>query len=193
VSIYTIVLFLHVVGDIGLFTGLGIQFFGLAALRKIKQIEQARIMARLIAVANPIGVISALLTIGTGLYMARIAWSLQTGWIIVALTSIIVILSPIIGLVIEPRMKEIVVETKKDSHGPLNETYFTKVNDPFLSIAMQTMGALLLGIVFLMTNKPSLSGAILTIAIALVAGLASGIPLWWGWIGRMKSRSDSVH
>jgi hypothetical protein len=37
----------------------------------------------------------------------------------------------------------------------------------------QTTLALLLGIVFLMTNKPALPGALLVMAIALVLGLAS--------------------
>jgi hypothetical protein len=38
-------------------------------------------------------------------------------------------------------------------------------------------GTLLLAIVFLMTTKPTLIGSILVMAIAVVLGLASGLPL----------------
>lgn len=78
-SIYTIVLFLHVIGDIGLFIGLGIQLLSLAASRRVKRVEQARVIAGLIAIADQIGVISALLTIASGLYMALTVWGLRTG------------------------------------------------------------------------------------------------------------------
>ena len=44
-----------------------------------------------------------------------------------------------------------------------------------LTTAVQTVTALLLGIVFLMTNKPSLVGSLVVMAIALVLGLASGL------------------
>jgi len=37
------------------------------------------------------------------------------------------------------------------------------------------VAALLLGIVFLMTTKPSLTGALIVMAIALLLGLASGV------------------
>jgi hypothetical protein len=41
--------------------------------------------------------------------------------------------------------------------------------------ALQTVTILLLGIVFLMTNKPSLIGSLIMMAVALVLGLASGV------------------
>ena len=40
---------------------------------------------------------------------------------------------------------------------------------------LQTVTILLLGIVFLMTNKPSLIGSLIVMAVALVLGLASGV------------------
>ena len=191
-SIYTILLFLHVSGDIGLFFGLGIQLLSLAALRRVKRVEQARVITRLIAIADPIGVISALLTIATGLYMANTVWGLRTGWIAVALASIVLFIPPVIGLVIEPRTRAIVSTAREEPDGPLQETFYAKVNDPVLGTALQTMAVLYLGIVFLMTNKPSLAGAIITIVIALVTGLVSGVPLWWGGGGRMKHRRDGL-
>jgi hypothetical protein len=191
-SFYTVLLFLHVTGDIGLFIGLGIQLLGLAALRRVKQVEQARVIAGLMAIVDPIGVVSALLTIATGLFMARTVWSLLTGWIAVALVSIVLFLPPMIGLVIEPRMRAIVSSVNKEPDGPLPQDFSKKINDPILATALQTMAFLLLGIVFLMTNKPSLTGAIITIVIALVTGLSSGLILWWGGNGRMKRKTGGL-
>jgi hypothetical protein len=39
---------------------------------------------------------------------------------------------------------------------------------------------LLIGIVFLMTNKPAITSAILVIVMAVFAGLASSLFLWRG-------------
>jgi hypothetical protein len=191
-NVYTILLFLHVSGDIGLFIGLGIQLLSLATLRRVKRVEQARPIAGLIAITNPIGVISALLTIGTGLYMAFTVWSFRTSWIVVSLASMGLFLTPIIGLVIEPRTRAIVSATRQAPDGPIQETFYRMINDPVLGTALQTMAALLLGIVFLMTNKPPLVEAIITIAIALAAGLASAAPPWWGRGGKIRQKGDEL-
>jgi hypothetical protein len=48
----------------------------------------------------------------------------------------------------------------------------------------------LIGIVFLMTNKPSFIGAIITVLMAVVIGLASGLPWWRKEDGRMHHHSQ---
>ena len=47
--------------------------------------------------------------------------------------------------------------------------------DPILLAAPQALTALLLGVVFLMTTKPSLVGSIIVMAVVLVLGLAWGL------------------
>src|SRR5687767_8349785 len=96
-SLYTIVLFLHVCGDVGIFVGLGAQLLSLIALWRAQSVEQVRAIVWLIPISDLIGIISALLTIATGLYMTLTVWSLQTGWIAVALTSLILFLPLLIG------------------------------------------------------------------------------------------------
>lgn len=189
-NIYHLVLFLHVTGDIGLFFGLGIQWLGLMALRRVKRIEQARGIAGLVAIANPIGTISALLTIASGFYMALTVWGLQTSWILVALASIVVFISPAIGLVIEPHTRAITAAIREEPNGPLSAALSMRIHDPTPIITLQTMVTLLIGIVFLMTNKPALIGAIMTVVMAVVIGLASGLPWWRKENGRMHHQSE---
>jgi hypothetical protein len=191
-NLYNIVLFLHIGGDIGLFIGLGIQWLGLATLRRVNRVEQARGVTRLINIANPMGTASALLTIASGLYMALTVWGIQTGWILVALVSLVALIPPAIGLVIEPRLRAITAAVQEEPDGALSAALTRRINDPLLGTALQTMAALLVGIVYLMTNKPALNGAILAIVIAVLAGLASSLPLWRGRGGRMIPGNDEL-
>ena len=177
-SRYSIVLFLHVCGDVGIFVGLGAQLLSLMALRRAKAVEQVRTILKLIAMSDPIAVISALLTIIVGLYLALTVWGLLTGWIAVALGSLIVLLPPLLRIIIEPRMRHIVTMVEQAPEGPLPAALDLRIHDPALGTALQTATAVVLGIVFLMTNKPSLAGSILAMIIALILGLASGLPLW---------------
>ncbi|CAG0934674.1 hypothetical protein TFLX_03630 [Thermoflexales bacterium] len=175
---YNVILFLHVSGDIGIFIGIGLEWFGLMALRRAQYVEQTRTIAWLITIANRVSTGSAVLTIASGLYMALTVWGLQTGWIAVTLASLVVLLAPLLVGIIEPRMRVIVTATQKATDGPLPATLSAHIHDPVLGTALQTVTAVVLGIVFLMTNKPSLGAAILVMGIFLMLGLALSLLLW---------------
>ncbi|HKZ70956.1 MAG TPA: hypothetical protein VJ020_12800, partial [Anaerolineales bacterium] len=76
-SLYAILKFLHVSGDIGLFIGVGLWWVALTALRRAEHVAQVRILTRLMALYEPVSIISGLLTIATGLYMAWSVWGFQ--------------------------------------------------------------------------------------------------------------------
>jgi len=99
------------------------------------------------------------------------------GWIGVALLSFVLIVVPRGAIFAGRRIGVIVTMAQEAPDGPLPVALEAHIHDPVLGTALQTITALLLGIVFLMTNKPMLIGSILVIAIALVFGLASGLPL----------------
>lgn len=173
-SIYTIVLFLHVSGAIGYFTGAGISLFGLVGLRRAQRVEQVRSLTNLVGMTGPLFAISILFILVAGLYMALTAWSLQTGWIAVALISL-VLMAPLGTAIIEPRRRAISRLAKEAPDGPLPEKLRQRIHDPILGTALQTLATLLFGIVFLMTTKPSLPGSLIVMAVALALGLASGL------------------
>ena len=135
-SIYTIVLFLHVSGAIGYFISIGTWLFGLATLRRAQRVEQVR------SIANLVGLI---------------------------------LMAPLDTALVEPRRRAIDRLAREAPDGPLPESLEQRPHDPLLSTALQTLVALLLGIVFLMTPKPSLPGSLIIIAVALALGLASGL------------------
>jgi len=177
-TLYSLALFIHVTADIGIFVALGVQLFCLAALRRSNSAEQARGYVQLIHLSDPLSITSALLTIAAGLYMALTVWDWRTGWILVALGSVIFLLPPLIGGVIEPRMRTIAAQMKAAPLGPLPPPLRARLHDPILGTALQTAGAIVLGIVFLMTTKPSVLGSIIAMAVFVALGLASGWPLW---------------
>jgi hypothetical protein len=178
---------LHVSGDIGIFIGLSMQLLCLAPLRQAQGIEEVHLIARLIRTADILSVAGALLTIITGLYMALTVWSLQVGWIAVALGSIVVLIVPITAGIVEPRTRAIVTMAGEVPDGPLPASLKRHIHDPVLAVGLQTGGAVVLGIVFLMSTKPAFTGSLLTMVVALTLGLASGLPLW---VKRRKQRYD---
>jgi hypothetical protein len=173
-SIYTIVLFLHVSGAIGYFVSIGTWLFGLVSLRRAQRVEQVRALVHLVGLSGPLFGISVLLILAAGLYMAFTAWSLQTGWIAVALVSL-VLMAPLGTALIEPRRRAIERLAREVPDGPLPQSLEQRIYDPILFTALQTIAALLFGIVFLMTTKPSLAGSLIVMIVALALGLASGL------------------
>jgi hypothetical protein len=87
-------------------------------------------------------------------------------------------MGPIGPLILDPRMHAILAQAGAAPAGPLPAALAARTNDWAIGTAAQTLAALLLGVVFLMTTKPALAGAILAMIAALVLGLLSGIPLW---------------
>lgn len=173
-SIYTIVLFLHISGAIGYFVSIGAWLFGLVSLRRAQRVEQVRSLIHLVGLTGPLFGISVLLILAAGLYMAVTAWSLQTGWIAVALVSLI-LMAPLGTALIEPRRRAIERLARNVPDGPLPQSLEQCIHDPVLFTTLQTIAVLLFGIVFLMTTKPSLAGSLIVMAVALVLGLVSGL------------------
>ncbi len=171
---YTIVLFLHVSAAIGYFIAMGAWLLSLTMLRRAQRVEQVRILTQLTGRLGPLFGISVLLLLATGLYMAITAWSLLTGWIIVALISLILV-APLGTVFSEPRRRASERLAREAPDGPLPPSLEQHTHDPVLLTALQTVTILLLGIVFLMTNKPSLIVSIIVMAVALAPGLISGV------------------
>jgi hypothetical protein len=185
---YTIELFLHVTGAISLFVAYGTLLFATAALRRATRVEQVRaIVGPLVAgrrigrenvsVVGAVGIGGAVLLIGTGLDMALSVWSLRLGWIEGAIAGVALV-APLGPFVIGPRLEAIASAADQLPDGPLPEALDARIHDPLLVTALQVGAATLLGIVFLMTNKPELGDSVIALAAALAIGLGSALPHW---------------
>jgi len=173
-DLYSIALFAHVSGAIGIFIGVGVWLFGALGWRQAQRVEQARLIARLITMAGNLVVGSLLLLVVAGLYMALTTWGLAVPWIDVA-TGSFLLLAPLGVLIIDRRVKAITTQARAEPDGPLSATLFTRLNDPAIDIGLRLYLATLIGIVFLMTTKPTLADSLISMAIALVAGAVAGL------------------
>ena len=180
-SIYNIVLFVHVIGAIGYFLGMGILLFILLGLRRAQRVEHVRALIHLNELSAPVSAASAVLLLVTGLYLALTSWSLLTSWILVALISLLLMV-PTSAALIAPRRSAIVKQLAREAPGgELSEALERHIDDPVLATVCTTVAALLLGLVFLMTTKPNLVGSLIVMVVALLLGLAAGV-----LVSRMK-------
>lgn len=175
-SLYTILLFVHVSGAICLFIGFGIWLFGITVTARAVRVEQVRTLADLMLMVRLIVPVSAFVVIATGLTMVQIAWGLQTGWIAVALGSLALIGS--VGTwAIDPKVRLIATLADTLPDGPLPITLTERIHDPVLRLALHTITTMLFGVIFLMTTKPVFTSAIGAMVVSALLGLAAGVPL----------------
>lgn len=130
-SLYSLALFVHVSGAIGVFVSLGIWLFGLSALRRTTRVEQVRALAWLILLASPLMVLSVLLLRLAGFAMALTTWGLVTPWIAVSLVSVLLV-GPIGAFALDPRMRVILAMTREIADGPLSDALDKRTHDPIL-------------------------------------------------------------
>ncbi len=155
-SIYSIVLFLHIVGVLGLSVALGLEWTCNRQIRKIVLPEQIRVWTGILKGTNKVGFPSMLVTLITGIYMTAAVWG-RTPWLIVTMAALVLMI--ILVRVTGPRLKAL--------SSP------AMVNNPLLWISIQIRMAIVPGIIFLKIAKPDLSGSLLTMGLAIVLGLAS--------------------
>src|SRR5260370_23543268 len=110
---------------------MGIWLFGLANLRRTQRVEQVRVLSNLVGRLGPLFGISVLLILVTGLYMASTTWGFQTGWIDVALVSLILI-APLGTAAIDPRRRAIAPLAQEAPDGPRPAAPHPRPPDPGL-------------------------------------------------------------
>jgi len=183
VSVYSISLFLHIVGAWGLFAALGLEWAGLSNLRRATGTDQAREWARLLAAPRAVGGPAGLVILASDIYMTATRWGPQA-WIVASLAGIVVI--ALLGATISGRRAAAIVRALQESRGPMTADLHRLLHDPGLILGLRVRGALLLGVVFLMSNRPGAAGALAAMGAALVLGIAAAMPAFGG--GRRAAR-----
>lgn len=172
-SLYAILLYVHVIGAIGYSAGALISLLGLSSLRRARSVEEARSLLGLLELTGMISGISLLFTIIPGLYMTATAWG-WLGWNGVALGSLVLLLA--MGQLMGRRRHAIARLTKEMPDGLLPKSLEQQIYDPWMGMGVYMLVTLLLGIVFLMTVKPALYGSLLAIGVSVALGLALSLP-----------------
>jgi hypothetical protein len=171
---YSIALFLHIVGSLGFFVALGLEWTSLRHLRQATTAEKVQEWLRVPSEMGRLGMLAMLTLLAAGFYMMATVWG-GVAWITVTLGAIVLMF--ILGMAITGRYMAAIGQLAITERGALSHTLHSSLHDPVLWISMQTRITIALGIVFLMTVKPGLPGSLLTIGIAIVLGLASALPM----------------
>lgn len=173
-SIDSIALFLHIVGALGLFVALGLEWTALRQIRSAGPAMPVRPWMQILKSTRGVGFASMLMAVVTGIYMTLTGWGLVP-WIVVTLGSLVAVIALSVALT-GPRMAA-VGQALAAGKGAVTPTFHTLANHPLLLISIQTRVAIALGIVFLKTAKPDLAGSLLTIGVAVALGIASALPM----------------
>jgi len=176
---HAFLLFLHILGGIGLFIGGVCELVGLQLLLRAKTVEFLRAATTLTRIALVVDPLSSLLVVATGLYFVVTAWGWSVGWIDVALISfaLITLAAPALQ---GRRMLVIQREVGRIPDGPVPEELQGLIQDPLLRVSIQSVLPLATGLLALMIFKPSLVGAVLMMGGALLLGVLSALPRWQG-------------
>jgi hypothetical protein len=186
--LYTLTLFTHIVGVIGIFIIVGLELTSLFRLRRARLMEEVRGWASLhkvIAWAFPL---AALLTLGTGLFMAWNAWGWKVPWIDVAFFAFIAM--GFLGRFNVRRHQALHRAMGEALSGPVPAELLSHLNDSVLWSSTLLLSAIGLGVIFLMTVKPDLLGSLITLALAILVGLFASVVLRGV---RQTGRQDRQH
>jgi hypothetical protein len=173
---YHVVLYLHL---LSLFIGIGAASILLVCtyqLRSALTLADAIPFGR---IAGKLGRVFPIAIIGlfaTGAYMTSKIWTWDTGWIWVSIVGLAVVTlqGP---LVAERTAHKLGAALQENGPGPLGEDARRMTRHPGLWIPEYTNLALVLGIVWNMTQKPGTASAIVTLVVAYAVGVAAA--LWF--------------
>jgi hypothetical protein len=179
-SIYPVALFIHVVGAILLFATLTLEGIAIRLLRQAATAREGASSSAMLRLNRVLGPLSGLGVLVPGLYMTATSWG-WVPWIAVALAAWALIAA--LGAVNGFRILALQRRLGRES-GPISSPLGDRIRHPLFVASWSTRAGIALGVVFLMTVKPGLLGALVTVLVAAAAGLAVSLP----GFGRLGSK-----
>lgn len=164
---YLIAKFIHIVGALGLFIALGIEWLSLRNLRHAINPADVREWTWIVRGIQRLGAPSMAATVISGFYMMAVA-RMHVAWLMVSFGTLVVL--ALLAVTITQRRMTVIWRSLETTTESSIASLRPLLRQPLLWIVTQIRVALALGIVFLMTLKPDLVGALLTIGIAVILG-----------------------
>lgn len=172
-----IVLFLHVAAVV---TGLMLAAVLHAALlmtRRAGSLTEYRAWVPVIGRVEPLLPVTALVILGTGGWLLHLSggeasWS--DGWVIVSLVTLVCVEAA--GAAVGPRSKRWRDAIKAAPGDGVPDDVREAGRDPLLWYVAHANTAAFVGVLFVMSAKPSTAGSVLAVAVAALLGLMSAAP-----------------
>lgn len=173
-TLYSIALFVHILGALALFGAMGMEWVALLNLQRVGMAEQAREWMKVFTLFPRIYPFAWGAILLAGLYMTAAVWK-GAEWIIVALVSVVVLMA--LGGALTGRRMPSLAQGIARANGALSTDLQATLRDPYLLAVFQVRLAFTLGIVFLMVTKPGLLVGFLEMGMATILGLLSTLLL----------------
>jgi hypothetical protein len=169
---YSTLLFLHVLGALGFFAALGLEWAGLRHVRRATATGQAREWLGMAAAAGRVGGASMAALVATGAYMMATAWG-RVVWLSVTVGA--VVLMAVLALAItRPRMAA-ALRSVRDAQERLSSASARSWGGGVLWMSLQLRLGIAVAIVFLMVVKPGITIGVTAVAMGALLGFASGL------------------
>jgi hypothetical protein len=172
---YQIALFLHILGALGYFIALGVFYAAVLGIRRAQTVGSIHVWTGAASgVSRILFPISTLLIVIAGIYMMVTVWGERAPWAGVALIAF-----PIVAIVATFIPGRRMAPLRHSAAGqpqsaPVTGALWTQAHDAVTWVAVNTLAAFAIGIVYLMTLRPDALGSVIALLIALVVGLLVG-------------------
>ena len=166
-SFYSIVLFLHITGAVGIFIGIGLEWFIVSNFKRVATTEQAQQWTNSFKVLPPTFGISGVLILLPGIYMSAEIWGMNA-WVISGLA--LYIFLAVFGSVVVAKNVGAIREALNSEGENLSDAIRAKIKAPILTESLKMRSMLALSIIFMMTIKPDWTITIVSVGIAVAIG-----------------------
>jgi hypothetical protein len=171
-SAYSIALFLHLVGVLALFAGIGLEQTAMRRLRNALSLAQVREWMTVLRGLRRIDAPAGLTILLSGGYLAEHGAG-HHAWIAAGIIGMVAmaVLGAAVG---RPRLLAIATALP-ETDGPVSSSLRARLENPVLRASGATRAAIGLGVVFDMVVKPAATGAVIVLVVALVIGAAMSL------------------
>jgi len=170
-TLYSVVLFVHVASAFAIVAALSLAAVTLARLRRATTIGEARLWIEFAPGVPALAIIALVFLLLSGIYMTAQMGGWMLAWPKVAMGALILI-GPL-GAITGRRLRAIQLACAAST--PNESEIFAKLRDPFLVYSMNMRIALVLGILLLMTGKPEMRQSLGVVVSSILLGLVSTV------------------
>ena len=175
--VYLLVLFVHVLGAVGVFAAIAMESVALGLLRRANSSVEARARIGLLAFpAYRLGPLAMGATLVSGVGMMAMAWG-RGPWMVAALAGLVA-MAVLGGMVSGRRLRQLRAAVASETGSDLSDASRSLLSSDALTASLRLRFAIGVAILGLMTFKPEVAGSSVILAAGILAGLvASRVPL----------------